>query len=81
MPPRAKVDAYGKPLVPLVDAGAENLFTSATNAEQRALLWIRLEALLKEVCQRNFYGEISFQISIKDGVIMEHMIERLRRYR
>jgi hypothetical protein len=79
--PPARVDAYGKPLTRPTDARAEPQFDRATNREQVALLWARLTDLLHEALVRGWHGQLSIEVSVQDGLIQDHCVERVRRRR
>jgi hypothetical protein len=70
MPERAtRLNAYGETLAPLTDAAEERLEAKATN--QQAIM--ALHALLRELwatkLRRGWYGVVSLEISINDGII------------
>lgn len=64
-----RVDDYGKPIQPLVDAREEILVDRPFNRHMRQVIRQKMDEKNQTHCRRSHYVRVTIQYDIHDGVI------------
>jgi hypothetical protein len=80
-PARHRVDDYGYPRPEVTDARKELIKDKPQNQEQRDLMRRLLESVYQSVLRRGWYGTVTIEFQVEDGLIQQDVIEHTRRKR
>jgi hypothetical protein len=78
--PQVRHDVYGTPLPPLTDAAHEPRTSHGRNPDIRREALRLLDALLVRIMVRGFYGHISLECHVQNGLLqgeLRHITEQV----
>jgi hypothetical protein len=81
--PKPRLDSYGRPIAPLVDACEEILYDRPFNIQQRRHLLHNLDEQFQALLRRGQYAEVQIGFRVQDGVIQAELsicVTHQRRY-
>ncbi|HXH11156.1 MAG TPA: hypothetical protein VNP04_15515 [Alphaproteobacteria bacterium] len=76
-----RYNLYGEPVAPLVDAREEPMAQRPANRDAIDGLQLALRDLWQKILCRGWYGSVTLELSVKDGVLNQDVSITERRQR